>query len=1179
MHLSQKAKKALAAGLALSTVMWSVSFFALPAAFAAPHSEGCLVNSGGTVYLISGGQRRGFTSAEVFASHGYNFGQVISANAEDSSLPVGPILVYADGSIVKGPNDPLVYLVANGQKRGFVSGSVFTGLGYSFANIQWAPVNTFQDLPTGSNVETATERHPAGTWVKDGTGTVWMMTTTGRRGVPTLAVFNSYGKSWATIVAANAADLASSDEGLVAARAACTDGVGTPAGNVSASLASDNPAASTFIGGAVTAQALADMAHFSFTGSGALNTVTFERIGVSSNTTLGNVYLFNGATRVTDSASVGSDNRVTFAGLNISVPVTLSVRADIATSTAGQTVGMKLVAVNGTAMAISGNIHTIAAATLATVSLGAATGGGAIDPGMDINVWQSTATVSTRDVMFTRMALRQIGSIVPADIKNFRLLADGVQIASASSLDSNGYVTFSGNTTLKSGARTLKVLADVVGGSGRTYGMSLRGAYDFSSSDSQYNVPILTTTGSTFPIGPAAATINAGSMSVVKASDSQSQNIVVGASDQSLAKFTFSAFGEAVKVETLKVGMLGTTSGTITNATLRNVKVLVNGSQVGSTTDVPFAASFAANTGTAFTTNFYVTPGTATTVEIRGDVVDNEDNGADDDDILGGLLTAIQPTLVGGTGTSNGIPQVSLSAINVPAATNVTANSITVGSGSITLAQTSTYPAQSTTGPQSSYKLASWTLSGNANEAVNLNSLDVGFAGSATWDPSDDLTNVYLKYGSSTTSIKSTVADGSSTSLANTYSVNATIPVNGTLTVELWATIGSSVANADTMISYLRATGVTAISGVTKYADTDTDTDNTDAGSAGQTITISTGSVTATLDSSSPVAQLVDDTGSATSVVWKFAALVDSYTVTDLVFTIGSCTAVSAVEILDAGVSVASKPCATSITFSNLNIAVGANTNKLVSVKLTLSPIGYLAGSTDSSLVTTMVSFLARNSSGTSAAGTESNPAGNAMYAYKAVPLVSSVALPNASLAGGTMTIAKFTVSSNGTGTIAWKEVLLEISKPLVPTLASYALYDSDSGTPITAAFLVQNDTAANAACDGSDTSCELVVTVGTKADDDAVQSISGAKTYEVRATIGGALASGNFVAVTLDRNTSSHAASAIYVTNDAAATANSTSFTWSDESASATGDTGVATWQTDYLVKNLPLTWTLNRS
>ena len=112
MQLSSKARKAVAIGLAASTIAWAGSFAALPlVASAAVHSNGCLVLSGGVVWLITGGQRRGFTSAEVFMSHGNNFSQVVAATVEDTALPQGAIMTYADGTLVKGPNDPLVYLV------------------------------------------------------------------------------------------------------------------------------------------------------------------------------------------------------------------------------------------------------------------------------------------------------------------------------------------------------------------------------------------------------------------------------------------------------------------------------------------------------------------------------------------------------------------------------------------------------------------------------------------------------------------------------------------------------------------------------------------------------------------------------------------------------------------------------------------------------------------------------------------------------------------------------------------------------------------------------------------------------------------------------------------------------------------------------------------------------------
>jgi hypothetical protein len=489
----------------------------------------------------------------------------------------------------------------------------------------------------------------------------------------------------------------------------------------------------------------------------------------------------------------------------------------------------------------------------------------------------------------------------------------------------------------------------------------------------------------------------------------------------------------------------------------------------------------------------------------------------------------------------------------------------------MSLAATSTYPSQSITTPKTAFKIGSFTLNGNSTESVNVNTFNLSLAVADTdttgnLTVANDITNVYLVYGNTTSSIKATVATS-----GNTWSPSFVLPVNGSMTVEVYASLSSDFTATDTVLSSLLVSGTTAGSGQAV---------STNSGSvlAGQTLTVAAGTVTASLDASTPASQLVDDSGTVTTLAAKIAAVTDSYTVTDATVTVATCSAVSMVELLEGSTPLQSKACATSLTFSGLNVAVAANTNKVLSVRLTMSPIGVGAGTTDSSLATVLTGFTARNSNGTSAAGTGS-ATGTAVYAYKAVPLLTQVALPNSSLAGGTMAIAKFTVSSNGTGTIAWKQIELEISKPLAPTIASPTLWNSDTGEQITAAAAFQAGTPGVATtCVADNTYCELLLTVGTLADDDTVQSINGAKTYEVRATIGGTLASGNFVSSTLDRNTVAHGASAAYVTNDNSGTG-TTTFTWSDESASATSDTGVLTWQKDYLVKNLPLSWTLNRN
>ena len=83
--------------------------------------------------------------------------------------------------------------------------------------------------------------------------------------------------------------------------ASCATGVVTTStsGPLSVSLASDTPASGYIVGG----QATADLAHFTFTGTGTVNSIMIHRSGISDQNTLSNLYLYDGATRITDGYS------------------------------------------------------------------------------------------------------------------------------------------------------------------------------------------------------------------------------------------------------------------------------------------------------------------------------------------------------------------------------------------------------------------------------------------------------------------------------------------------------------------------------------------------------------------------------------------------------------------------------------------------------------------------------------------------------------------------------------------------------------------------------------------------------------------------------------------------------------------------------------------------------------
>src|SRR3989344_5108719 len=128
-------KKVFAAGLAVTTALWAfASMFAFAAAVEA-HPAGTLVLSGGTVWHVSddGTMRHGIDSLAKFLSNRYSFANVVPANSADLALPDGGLLGWGSGVLFN--DGGTVYVVTGGVKRGFTSAAVFTGLGYSFSNV------------------------------------------------------------------------------------------------------------------------------------------------------------------------------------------------------------------------------------------------------------------------------------------------------------------------------------------------------------------------------------------------------------------------------------------------------------------------------------------------------------------------------------------------------------------------------------------------------------------------------------------------------------------------------------------------------------------------------------------------------------------------------------------------------------------------------------------------------------------------------------------------------------------------------------------------------------------------------------------------------------------------------------------------------------------------------------
>ncbi|MDD5519074.1 MAG: hypothetical protein PHV98_06965, partial [Candidatus Omnitrophica bacterium] len=860
-------------------------------------------------------------------------------------------------------------------------------------------------------------------------------------------------------------------------------GTGVTAG-FSIALASTNPASGTLIQKQATANLLEFTVNNGTSSEVKITSVELTRLGVSADATLANVYLFDGASRLTDAGTVSS-GKVTFSNGSgvIVIPAnstkTVSVKSDIADVSAGQTVGVSLSGItsgttlSNTTLPIAGNIFNIANATLATVTVGAVTPGDTfVDPANDVKVWESTFNIS-KNVVLSRLSLKQINSIDPKDIKNFRLLINGTQVAQVESLDANNFVTFVFDKTLTSSSN-IKVLADIIGGSGRIAQFSLRNVADIDVKDAEYGVNITiayAVSGSTGTI-----TINPGNLIITKSTTSPSGTTPNNGTGVVLARFDFKAYGEVIKVENLKPAFTYTPAGANAAASLRNARILVNGQQVGSTITLPEAGP-----ATPISTNFEVQPGETAVVEIVADIYDIDLTGA----IVAG--DAITAKLL--QGTANGSKKISYTIFDVPTAgqaAQTIGNALIVSEGTLTAVKTTAYANQTTVAPQAGYKLASWDIAGSNTEDINLNTLSITIATAinATFDK-DDLTNLYVKYGDQTTSIKSVALT------TNEWSISYTLPKNGTLRVELYGDIGAAanITDGDAMKAQLLATG-------TGVSSTAIIRSNSNVVVDGQVIAKNTGTLTASRDASTPNTELLDDTGAVKTVSYKFEAVNDSYLIVEATVTIADPSVVSAVKIKDGSSVLATRAGAAQIVFTGLAIPVSANTSKVLDIELDLASVGYGAGNSGANIQARLTGTKVRvNSTGQITATVTGVPAtiGNAMYVYKAIPTVSLVSLPTATLVAGTNTLSKFSINSGATGTIAWKEIKFTVNKSGVdansPAVTAAELWEVNSNTKVAGTGAITTLAAANA--DGS-----ILFTA------DNEQLISGEKTYELRVTV-----------------------------------------------------------------------------
>jgi hypothetical protein len=651
-------------------------------------------------------------------------------------------------------------------------------------------------------------------------------------------------------------------------------------GSVTASLTSAQP--SQVI---VSGQAAAKLADFTFTGNGSVNMVKLMRSGVSNNTTLNNVYLYDGAMRLTDSASVLTDGSITFnsnSGLfSVNGSRVISVRADIASGVSGQSVGVMLsgYTVAGSAasvVSLAGNNQPVAQVTLATVSLtGSQVAAQSINAGqMNTNVWSQTMNVGTRAVKLHSMTFKMIGSAPMDALANASLFVDGVKVGNSVMFDSNGRATVdltSSPLMVNTGNHTVDLRADIVKGSNRNFTVSVENAADIRVEDRDVPNAFVTVTNSTNNTA-GLISVNTGNLTINQDPAFNATQVVGGATNVEIGRFQFKAYGEDVKVTTLTIlpVLVGTSPAA---AGLNNLSLYVNGGQVGSSVNWTSGNQAFNNLGGSLV----VPAGSSVTVTVKADLVTTGNvNYA-----TGGTVGA---NLVVGSNNAQG-----MNSNNLTSTAAQTGKTLNIVSGSASFGTANGFNAQVVNQNTNMVKIGSFTLQASNADSMRVTNLAVALSGSI---PLTSITNLTVKDGS--TVLSTPVGNVSAT---NNFSVNITLPQSGSKTFDVFADLGSA-ANTNTVTAAMTVNTAVLTSGTPAV-------------------------------NSTPVAQYVAP-GTREIATFNVKSTNGQSTITKLTFNVNA-TGINSITV--GGVTKGLISGATSVTVDGLNIVV-PNNNSGVSVRV-----------------------------------------------------------------------------------------------------------------------------------------------------------------------------------------------------------------------------------------------------
>jgi len=1067
------------------TTVLSMSMFAMPLQVGATASAGDLIKMDGlssVYYLAADGKRYVFPNEQTYFSWYSDFSGVVTIpQSELESYSLGANVTIRPGTkLVKITTDPKVYAVeADGTLKWVPDEDTATTLyGSAWASLVIDVPDAFFTNYTVSADQVSATAYPEGTLISYADSTdVYLVSGGLKRKVATEAAFTANRYSWDNVITAPDTIVYEDGDEIAGAESVLIDtssGAGGTAGagtGLTVALAGDTPAAGSIIADSTAneyPQALIAFTKVDFTaaadGDVKVTTLRLTRTGIASDSDIGNLYLYDGDTRLAEYSSF-SIKVVTFsnsAGL-FTVPAgttkTITLKGDLARGNpsvvAGKTIGFEVTAatdITTDGAAVSGSfpqsgslMSTAAVTDLGHLYFAGAAGSNGSIPSTvkadeaNKDLWNVNVTADSQDMEIRYLKFTMVGTIATTDIQNIRLELAGVQVGEAQDIAADNTVIYdlsASPITITSGqVKQLALRGDMHGGSGRVFKFTIQKTSDVVLYDANYGItmtPNVNDTTTAFGVVQASTgngtTVSAGTITLGVATDSPTGNVPDAATSVTFAKFSFYAAGEAVKVESLSVTALGTG----TDEDMTNVKLLLEGTQIGAT-DSSLTADGSATADFTFGNTFVVPAGSTKYLTV---VANTSGANIDSTDTITFSLSA---------GSSNAVGQTTMTTLSTTAQAGRT---LTIASGVATVVENTAFADRDSTTPTGTVsaadvQVASFIITAGSGEAIDVTQIVLQDA-DATSQMGDNFQNLKIKH--SGTQVGSTVASLDSSGSAATYTFTPSsairIEAGQQYVVDVYADIKSSVQDSATDLSSainyysLTATGVT------------TGSSASDANAIGlqNAYIAAQGNLTITLDTDSAIAQqLVLGETDVEIAKFKFAAdaaediSISKLVLNDLINT-GTGTIMN-LKLYDGdtqiGQTVNFTTAYASTTYASLDglsLTIPRNSNKIITVKADVATFDAVAANSPSAS-THEVSFYPTYdgtnepvtavgaSSGASitsgyldiSGATDAQVRGNQMTAYKTkITIAWAGDTPSgASVGGNDYTVAKINVTNS----------------------------------------------------------------------------------------------------------------------------------------------------------------------